>query len=80
MEVLIHQKQPDFVIWLATFWLLECKKHNRDWNYLNEWKENIEVKGENFTKTEKAQMFISWQTYEGFQITYKSIPDVCLSF
>ena len=48
-------------------------------NYLNEWKENNEARTGNFTKTEKAQMLIFWKTYEGCQITFKSIPEcVCL--
>ena len=48
-------------------------------NYLNEWKEYIEARRRNFTKTENSQMFISWQIYEGFQITCKSISE-CVSF
>ena len=47
-------------------------------NYLSEWKENIAARRGNFTKTEKAQMFISWLACEGFQITFKSIPE-CVS-
>ena len=47
-------------------------------NYLNEGKENIAARRGNFTKTEKAQMFISWLACEGFQITFKSIPE-CVS-
>ena len=49
-------------------------------NHFIEWKENIEARTGTFTKTEKAQMFISSQTYEGFQITCQSISDACLSF
>ena len=41
--------------------------------------ENIEAIGGTFTKTEKAQTFISWQLYAGFQITCRAIPK-CLSF
>ena len=48
-------------------------------NYLNQWKKNVEARRGNFTKTEKAQIFISWQTCEGFQIICKSIPE-CVSF
>ena len=32
---------------------------NKFLNCLNKWKENIEARRGNFTKTEKAQMFIS---------------------
>ena len=46
-------------------------------NYLNEWKENIKARRENFTKIETAQMFISWQTYEGVSVC---VLNVCPSF
>ena len=46
-------------------------------NYLNEWKENIKARREYFTKIETAQMFISWQTYEGVSVC---VLNVCPSF
>ena len=34
-----------------------------------EWKQNIELRSGNFTRNLKHRMFISYQTYEGLQIT-----------
>ena len=39
-----------------------------DLSYLSTWKNNIQQRGNNFTATAKAKMFISWQTFEGFKI------------
>ena len=38
-----------------------------------EWKQNIELRSGNFTRNLKQRMFISYQTYEGLQITVFSI-------
>jgi len=44
--------------------------------YLNTWKNKIQQRGNNFTATAKAKMFISWQTFEGFKITTYSTMEV----
>ena len=44
--------------------------------YLTTWKNNIQQRGNNFTATAKAKMFISWQTFEGFKITSYSTIEV----
>ena len=40
--------------------------------YLKEWENSIKTGPGNFTKNDRARMFISWQTYLGFQITCHS--------
>mgnify|MGYP001792705560 CR=1 FL=1 len=45
-------------------------------NYLNTWKNNIQQRGNNFTATAKAKIFISWQTFEGFKITSYSTIEI----
>ena len=44
--------------------------------YFRLWKESIEGRPGNFTQTEKAKMFISWQTHEGLQLTVHSFKEV----
>lgn len=44
-------------------------------NYLTEWKASIEAR-EGFSKDAQSRMFISWQTFEGLQITVFSIIEV----
>jgi hypothetical protein len=41
-------------------------------DYLQKWKESIANRPGNFTKNARNRMFISWQTYEGLQITAHS--------
>lgn len=45
-------------------------------DYFRLWKESIEERPGNFTANAKAQMFISWQTYEGLQVTVHSFKAV----
>lgn len=45
--------------------------------YLRKWKESTECRPGNFTQTARGKMFISWQTFEGFQITVHSVIEVC---
>ena len=45
--------------------------------YLRKWKESTERRPGNFTQAARGKMFISWQTYEGFQITVHSVIEVC---
>ena len=40
--------------------------------YLRSWKESIENRPGNFSQNARARMFLSWQTYEGFQLTVQS--------
>lgn len=37
--------------------------------YLKEWLQSVKDRPGNFTKTARSKMFLSWQTYEGLQIT-----------
>ena len=41
--------------------------------YFNNWRENIENRDGNFTRNARDRMFISWQTFEGLQITVNSL-------
>jgi len=47
-------------------------------SYLSTWKNNNQQKGNKFTATAKAKMFISWQTFEGFITSYSTIGVVHL--
>lgn len=40
--------------------------------YLRDWKESITNRPGNFSKNAQSRMFLSWQTYEGLQITAHS--------
>ena len=42
-------------------------------NYLKNWKESTDNRQGNFTQNAQSRMFISWQTYEGFQISVFSV-------
>ena len=42
-------------------------------NYLKNWKESTDNRQGNFTQNARSRMFISWQTYEGFQISVFSV-------
>ena len=44
--------------------------------YFHLWKESIEERPGNFTQNAKSRMFISWQTYEGIQVTVHSLKEV----
>ena len=44
--------------------------------YFRLWKESIEERPGNFTQNAKSKMFISWQTYEGLQVTVHSFKEV----
>ena len=41
--------------------------------YLKQWKNNTESRDGNFTKKDRQKMFLSYQTYEGLQITVHSV-------
>ena len=46
--------------------------------YFNRWKESIEARNDaNYTANARSNMFISWQTYVGLQITVHSFKEVC---
>lgn len=47
-------------------WLLEFL------DYLKRWKESTENRPGNFTPNARSRMFVSWHTYEGFQISVHS--------
>lgn len=42
-------------------------------DYPRSWKESTENRPGNFTRNARAHMFLSWQTYEGYQITVYSV-------
>ena len=44
--------------------------------YFRLWKESIEERPGNFTRNAKSRMFISWQTFEGLQVTVHSFKEV----
>ena len=44
--------------------------------YFTQWKESIEQRPGHFNTNDKNNMFISWQTHEGFQITVHSFKEV----
>ena len=48
-------------------------------SYFELWKESIEERPGQFTPNDKSSMFISWQTYEGIQITVNSFKEICKS-
>lgn len=51
-------------------WLMEFL------DYLRTWKENVDNRPGNFTQNARNRMFLSWQTYEGFQISVQSAVEV----
>ena len=40
--------------------------------YLRSWKESTKNRPGNFSQNARAHMFLSWQTYKGFQLTFQS--------
>ena len=61
-----HVKAPVFVIFASTSrfqWLINFI------DYLRRWKERTDDRPGNFMQNAKSHMFISWKTYEGFQMT-----------
>ena len=40
--------------------------------YLRSWKESTKNRPGNFSQNARAHMFLSWQTYKGFQLTVQS--------
>ena len=47
-------------------------------NYLKLWKDLIEERNDaNYNDNAKSRMFISWQSYEGLEITVFSFKEVC---
>ena len=47
--------------------------------YYPDWKTNIDSRPGNFTANAKSKMFLSWQTYEGLQITTLSLIE-CVKY
>ena len=45
-------------------------------DYLRTWKENVDNRPGNFTQNARNRMFLSWQTYEGYQISVQSAVEV----
>ena len=46
--------------------------------YFEQWKESIQNRDDsNYTAHARSNMFISWQTHEGIQITVHSFKEVC---
>lgn len=43
--------------------------------YLRDWKDSIAQRPGNFTKNARSRMFLSWQTYEGLQISTYSVVE-----
>ena len=43
--------------------------------YLRDWKDSIAQRPGNFTKNARSRMFLSWQTYEGLQISAYSVVE-----
>ena len=54
-------------------WLDHCLE------YFRLWIDSIEERPGNFTQNAKFRMFISWQTYEGIQVTVHSFEEVVSS-
>ena len=46
-------------------------------DYFALWNESIEERPGNHTRNAKSNMFISWQTYEGLQITVHAFKECC---
>ena len=44
---------------------------------MKKWKDSTEQRPGNFTQSARSKMFISWQTYEGFQITVNAVIEIC---
>ena len=47
--------------------------------YLKSWKTSIQNRPGNYTQNDRARMFLSWQTHEGFEITVHSTIE-CTKF
>ena len=45
--------------------------------YFDQWNKSIEERPGNFSQNAKSRMLISWQTYEGLQISAHSFVEVC---
>ena len=46
-------------------------------DYFALWKESIEERPGNYTRNAKSNMFISWQSYKGLQITVDAFKECC---
>ena len=44
--------------------------------YIESWKESIDQRPGQFSKKNRSDMFISWQTFEGIKITTHSFKEV----
>ena len=44
--------------------------------YFHLWKDSIDERPDNFKQNARSRMFISWQTYEGIQVTVHSFKEV----
>ena len=50
----------------------ECLDNFLCYIYFELWKESMEESQGKFTRNTKSNMFLSWQTYEGLQVTVHS--------
>ena len=48
--------------------------------YFEDWKVSIDQRPGNLTKADWGNMFLSWQTYEGINITVHSVIDLVKYF
>ena len=48
-------------------------------NYLKNWKESTDNRQRNFTQNARSCIFISWQIYEGFQISVLSVNQISIT-
>eukprot|EP00794_Sanderia_malayensis_P001641 gene1641-1822_t len=55
-------------------WLENCML-----GYLHSWKESIEKRPGDFSKSDHSKMFISWQTMEGIEMNVAALPE-CIKF
>ena len=44
--------------------------------YLRQWKESVSHRAGNFSQTARNNMFLTWQTYEGLQVSVLSLKEV----
>lgn len=70
----MHLNTSNFLIYIYRFgFLMEFLQ------YLQSWKESTENREGEFTQNARSRMFLSWQTYEGFQISARSTIE-CTKF
>lgn len=62
--------QDERFIWLQSDFL----------GYLRDWLQSVKERPGEFTKNARSKMFLSWQTYEGLQITVHSVIEATRYF